>query len=90
MWRKTLVILSKLRLKFGANIKEKEWLKKENILVDYERHQDVRTENSKKYAVKIENVQQNKRKINGWLKSFPQQSMHKCRLKSWIIFSFRW
>ena len=54
-------------LKFGANIKEIGWLKKENILVDHKRHQSARMENSKQYSLKRENVQQNKwveRKVN--------------------------
>ena len=35
------------------------WLKKENILADHERHQSIRIEDSKKHALKIENVQEN-------------------------------
>ena len=38
-------------------------VKKENILVDHERYQSVWIENSKKVALKIEDVQQNKWKI---------------------------
>ena len=47
-------------LKFEANIEEIGWLKKENILVNYERPQNFRIENSKQYALKIENVQKQK------------------------------
>ena len=53
-----LVLPSQLCLKFGTNIKEMEWFK--NLLVDHERHECVRIENSKQYDLKIENLQQNK------------------------------
>ena len=43
-----------------ATIKEMGWLKKKNILVDHKRHQSAWIDNSKQYAFKIENVQQNK------------------------------
>ena len=33
--------------KFGANMKEMKWLKKENLLADHERHQSVEVENLK-------------------------------------------
>ena len=43
-------------LKFGANIKEIGWLKKENILVDIKRrHQNIKIENSKLWKKKIYN-----------------------------------
>ena len=59
-----LVVLSQLCLKFGANVKEIGWLKKENIRVDLEIHQSARRENSRQYVLKIENIQQSKWKRN--------------------------
>ena len=59
-----LVVLSQLCLKFGANVKEIGWLKKENIQVDLEIHQSTRRENSRQYILKIENIQQSKWKRN--------------------------
>ena len=52
-WKK-LVVPGQLCLKFGANIKEMKYFKKEIIEVDVERHQSVKTE--KQYALKIEDV----------------------------------
>ena len=40
MWQKILVVPSQFSLIFVASIKETKRLKKENILVHYERHQD--------------------------------------------------
>ena len=40
------------------------WLKKENLLIDLERHEIVRMDNLKQSALKIENVQENKWKTN--------------------------
>ena len=55
-----MVVSSHLCLKFGANIKGIGWFKKENMLVDHERHESVRIETSKQYSLEIENVQKNK------------------------------
>ena len=41
-------------LKFGANLKEMKWLKKESKLIDHKRHKNVRIENLKQYTLKIE------------------------------------
>ena len=60
VWQKTLVVLNHLCLKFGADIKEIGCLKEENILVDHESHQSIRTENPKQNTLKIEKIQQNK------------------------------
>ena len=44
----TLAISSQLCLKFGTDIKEMGWLKKENLLLDQERHQSVSIEKLKR------------------------------------------
>ena len=41
------VVSSHLCLKFGANMQEIEWLKKENTQVDHERYESIWIENSK-------------------------------------------
>ena len=46
VWRNMLVIQSPTCLKFGANTKEMRFLKKENILVNQERHQRIMNENA--------------------------------------------
>ena len=51
-----------------TNEKELGWFKREKILVDHERHDSVRIENSKQLALKIDDVQYNKWKRNGWFK----------------------
>ena len=49
------IVPSQLCLKLGTNIKKMGWLKEGK----HERHKSVRIENSKQYALKIENVQTN-------------------------------
>ncbi len=43
-----------------ANMKEMGWLKSKRILGDPKRYKSVWIENSKQYAVKLENLQENK------------------------------
>ena len=38
--------------KIDADVKKKNWLKKENLLIDLEIQESVRIENSKQYALK--------------------------------------
>ena len=59
-----LVVPSQLCQTFDVNIKEMRWLKKENRLVDHKKHKSIRIENSKQYALKIENIWENKWKTN--------------------------
>ena len=52
----------KIGIKTGANIKETEFLKKENLLIDKESHQRVMIKYSKQYALKYSMEKQWKNK----------------------------
>ena len=60
VWSRKSAVISQLCLKLCANVKEMRQLKKENVLIDNERHESARRKFSKQYALKIENVLQNK------------------------------
>ena len=59
---KTLFIPCQLCVKFGANINEMRFSKKESILVDQETYESVTIANSKQYALKLEKAYQKKSK----------------------------